>query len=172
MSSTDDPTTDPAAVSSADVAHPTDETATIERFRQRGRLHQRMHANPVLSLLTKIGVTVVGVVVILAGVTMLVTPGPGLVAIAVGLAILSTEYHWAERWLAAARRKLVEAKEQAEQMDPAVRRRRIMLVGGVLVLVAAAGAWYVWTYDWPRLAVDGWKWIQGIAGWVPDLPGM
>ncbi|MDP9822794.1 TIGR02611 family protein [Nocardioides massiliensis] len=144
----------------------------VERLSRRGRLHARMHANPALALATKIGVTIVGTVVVLAGVVMMVTPGPGMVGIAVGLAILSTEYHWAERWLRAARRKLVEAKEQAEQMDPVVRRRRIMLVGLVLVAVAAAGAWYVWTYDWPRLAVDSWAWLQGIAGWIPDLPGM
>ncbi len=40
---------------------------------------------------------VVGFTLLLAGVIMLVTPGPGLVAIAVGLAMLA-EFAWA-RWL-------------------------------------------------------------------------
>ncbi|MDP3968792.1 MAG: PGPGW domain-containing protein [Nocardioides sp.] len=142
------------------------------RRRPRGRLHARMHHNPATALATKIGVTVVGSLVLLAGIIMLVTPGPGLVGIAVGLAILSTEYDWAARWLQVARRKLAEAKEHAEQMDPAVRRRRIMLIGAVLVVVACFGVWYVVTFDWPRLAVDGWGWAQSIAGWLPDLPGM
>lgn len=140
--------------------------------RPRGRLHARMHRNPATALATKIGVTIVGSVVLLAGVIMLVTPGPGLVGIAVGLAILATEYDWAARWLQVARRRLAEAKRQAEEMDPAVRRRRIMLIGGVLVVVACFGVWYVATFDWPRIAVDGWDWAQNIAGWLPDLPGM
>ena len=39
---------------------------------------------------------IVGFVILLAGLVMLVTPGPGWVAIAIGLAILSKEFHWAE----------------------------------------------------------------------------
>jgi uncharacterized protein (TIGR02611 family) len=41
----------------------------------------------------------VGLIVVLAGVVMLVTPGPGLLGIAAGLAILASEYTWAERLL-------------------------------------------------------------------------
>lgn len=32
------------------------------------------------------------------GAVMLVTPGPGLVAIAAGITLLSKEYEWARRW--------------------------------------------------------------------------
>ena len=42
---------------------------------------------------------VVGFTVLLAGVVMLVTPGPGWVVIALGLAILAAEYVWARRLL-------------------------------------------------------------------------
>ena len=42
---------------------------------------------------------VVGFTVLLAGVVMLITPGPGWVAIALGLAILAAEYVWARRLL-------------------------------------------------------------------------
>jgi len=129
-----------------------------------------MHRNPATALATKIGVTVVGALVLLAGIIMLVTPGPGLVGIAVGLAILATEYDWAARWLQVARQKLAEARDRAEEMDPAARRRRVMIVGAVLVVVASFGVWYVVTFDWPRFAVDGWGWAQSIVGWLPDLP--
>lgn len=154
------------------LAAPRPRAGPHEGRRPRGRLHTRMHRNPATALATKIGVTIVGVLVLLAGVVMMVTPGPGLVGIAVGLAILATEYDWAARWLQVARHKLAEAKDRAEQMDPAVRRRRIMLVGAVVVVVACLGAWYVATFDWPLFAVDGWAWAQDIAGWLPDLPGM
>ena len=42
---------------------------------------------------------VVGFTVLLAGVVMLVTPGPGWVAIALGLVILAAEFVWARRLL-------------------------------------------------------------------------
>lgn len=42
---------------------------------------------------------VVGFTVILLGVIMLVTPGPGIAAIAGGVAILATEFVWAKKLL-------------------------------------------------------------------------
>lgn len=53
----------------------------------------------------RIVVAVVGVTVLLLGVVMIVTPGPALVVIPVGLAILSIEFAWARNWL----RRLREA---------------------------------------------------------------
>ena len=47
----------------------------------------------------RIVVGVVGATVLLIGFVMLVTPGPALVVIPVGLAILSIEFTWARSWL-------------------------------------------------------------------------
>ena len=47
----------------------------------------------------RIVVGVVGATVLLIGVIMLVTPGPALIVIPVGLAILSIEFTWARAWL-------------------------------------------------------------------------
>lgn len=47
----------------------------------------------------RVVVAVVGATVLLIGVVMLVTPGPGLVFIPLGLAILSIEFAWARYWL-------------------------------------------------------------------------
>jgi len=44
-------------------------------------------------------VTVIGFTVLLIGVAMLVLPGPAVVVIPIGLAILATEFVWAERLL-------------------------------------------------------------------------
>ena len=125
-----------------------------------------------LAVTTKIVVTLVGGLVLLAGVIMIFTPGQGILAIVLGLAILATEYAWAERWLRKARDKAAEAKRRAEAMDPKVRRRRLLLAGVALLLVVGAVVAYLATYDWPSFAVDGWDWVQSLAGWVPDLPGM
>ena len=43
----------------------------------------------------RIAVTVVGGAVVAAGLAMLVLPGPGILVVAVGFAILGTEYAWA-----------------------------------------------------------------------------
>ena len=121
---------------------------------------------------TKVVVTVLGVAVIGAGLVMMVTPGPGIVGILVGLGLLSTEYHWAERWMHAMKAKAQEAADRARDLDPAVRRRRLVLtVLGVVVIVGAVWA-YVATYDWPAFAVGAWDWVQGLHDVVPELPGM
>ena len=47
----------------------------------------------------RIVILIVGMTVLLIGVAMIVLPGPAVVVIPVGLAILATEYAWARRWL-------------------------------------------------------------------------
>jgi uncharacterized protein (TIGR02611 family) len=47
----------------------------------------------------RIAVTVLGFAVLIAGAIMMVTPGPGVLVIVAGLAILATEWAWAERAL-------------------------------------------------------------------------
>jgi Putative transmembrane protein (PGPGW) len=56
----------------------------------------------------KSGVTVAGVAMLAGGAVMLVLPGPGLAVIALGLAVLSSEYAWAARLLAGARQFAVQ----------------------------------------------------------------
>jgi tellurite resistance protein TerC len=48
----------------------------------------------------RIAVGVIGATVLVIGLAMLVLPGPGIVVLACGLAILATEFVWARRWLA------------------------------------------------------------------------
>jgi len=47
----------------------------------------------------RIAILAVGSTIVLLGIVMLVTPGPGLVVIPVGLAILGVEFAWARLWL-------------------------------------------------------------------------
>lgn len=47
----------------------------------------------------KIVVFFVGITVVLFGILLLVLPGPAIVVIPIGLAILATEFAWARRWL-------------------------------------------------------------------------
>ena len=135
------------------------------------RLHRRMHKNRVTRIFTKVVITLVGVGVFAAGVVMLVIPGPGLVAMAVGLGILAIEWPWARRathWMTE------KAKAAAEKTgsNPAQRRRRIVGTSVVGLGAGAAVTAYVALADWPSFAVSGWDWVQDISGVVPELPGM
>ena len=47
----------------------------------------------------RIAISIVGGTVLLIGVAMLILPGPGLVVIPLGLAILGIEFAWARAWL-------------------------------------------------------------------------
>ncbi|HTN01610.1 MAG TPA: PGPGW domain-containing protein [Planctomycetaceae bacterium] len=60
----------------------------------------------------KIVVAVIGTTVILAGVAMLVLPGPGWLAIFGGLAILATEFAWAKWMLKYAKKRMSQLAEK------------------------------------------------------------
>lgn len=64
----------------------------------------------------RIAVSVIGGALVLGGLAMLVLPGPGILVIALGFAVLGTEYAWA----AAA---LERTKRTAAQAADGVRRR-------------------------------------------------
>ena len=53
----------------------------------------------VLSVAKKVVVAVIGLTVLIAGVIMIVTPGPALLVIPLGLSILAGEFAWARYWL-------------------------------------------------------------------------
>ena len=60
-----------------------------------------------------LGVGLVGGTVTAAGVVMLVTPGPGLLVIVAGLAILATQFAWAERALERMKARARSARDNA-----------------------------------------------------------
>ena len=136
------------------------------------RLHTHLHRNRAMSATTKLVVTLVGSVVLAAGLVMMVTPGPGLLGIVAGLAILATEWDWADRWLSAARHRLERARAAAAAMDPRVRRRRIALTSGAVATAGVAVAAYLVIADWPRWSVRAWDRAQSFLGVLPELPGM
>jgi len=136
------------------------------------RVHGHLHRNRAMSATTKLVVTLVGSAVLIAGLIMMVTPGPGLVGIAAGLAILSTEWDWADRWLQVARRKLDEAMEGETEEDTRRRRRRALVLTTVTVSTVALVSLYVALQDWPGWSLDVWDKAQSYIGFLPDLPGM
>ncbi len=64
----------------------------------------------------RIAVTAVGGAVLLAGLAMMVLPGPGILVIIIGLAILASEYVWARRALQMAKDKAKQARGRAGRL--------------------------------------------------------
>jgi len=63
----------------------------------------------------RIGITIAGIVVMLAGVAMLVLPGPGLLTVVLGLMILGAEFEFARRWVAYAKMRVRRALDYARR---------------------------------------------------------
>jgi uncharacterized protein (TIGR02611 family) len=61
----------------------------------------------------RLSVAAVGFTVLAVGVVMLVTPGPGLLVIIAGLAILAHEFAWAASALDKAKARAAQAKQAA-----------------------------------------------------------
>ncbi|MEU6659391.1 TIGR02611 family protein [Streptomyces sp. NPDC046821] len=101
-------------------------------------------ASRTLHLSWQVGVFVVGLAVVVAGVIMLPLPGPGWLVIFGGMAIWATEFVWAQLVLRWTKRKVTEAAQRA--LDPAVRRRNIILTTVGLVIIAVLLAIYVWKF--------------------------
>jgi len=54
----------------------------------------------------RIAVLAVGSTIVVLGIVMLVTPGPGLIVIPIGLAVLGLEFAWARIWLRKVRERI------------------------------------------------------------------
>jgi uncharacterized protein (TIGR02611 family) len=102
------------------------------------RLEAWAHGGRARSLGCKVFVTVVGPLVVLTGTAMTVLPGPGLVVVALGLALLALEYDWARTALRLMGRALTRARDTALPKDGSGLRRAIGLAG--------AGAFFVLTF--------------------------
>lgn len=61
-------------------------------------------------------VFVVGVALLGVGLVMFVTPGPGIVLVVAGLAILATEFAWAEHLLDKAKESAAKAGQSAQRV--------------------------------------------------------
>ncbi|MGY6021014.1 TIGR02611 family protein [Streptomyces spinosirectus] len=94
-----------------------------------------------LHLSWQVGVFVIGLAVVAAGIVMLPLPGPGWVVIFGGMAIWATEFVWAQLVLRWTKRKVTEAAQRA--LDPKVRRRNITLTVIGLVIVGVLAGIYL-----------------------------
>lgn len=86
-------------------------------------------------------VILVGVTVLLAGLAMLVAPGPAFAVIPIGLFILALEFVWAEQALGQALKQAKKAEKAAKETS---RNQRILLIIAALLATAGIVFWAVY----------------------------
>lgn len=111
------------------------------------------------STVKRIAVEALGWLLVVVGIAALVLPGPGLLALFAGVALLATQYEWAERRLEPVRKAALRGAADSVKTNSRIG----LSVLGVLWLVGVGVLWIVrpgapsW---WP--IADKW-WLVG--GW-------
>jgi uncharacterized protein (TIGR02611 family) len=100
-----------------------------------------------------------GWILVIVGIAAMVLPGPGLLALFAGMAILATQYEWADRRLAAVRKAALRTAADSVKTPFSI----LLSVGGLCLLIGLGTYWGIrgpapsW---WP---VDDKWWLAG--GW-------
>jgi uncharacterized protein (TIGR02611 family) len=116
-----------------------DDTVTPRAQALLTRLDEWAHRGTARGMVVKAVVTVLGPLVVLAGLVMTVLPGPGLVVVALGLALLALEYDWARATLRRMGRSLGRARRAALPEDSSRGRRALgVLSAGAFVVATTA----------------------------------
>ena len=103
------------------------------------RIETWTHQGPVRAIVVKVGVSIFGPLVVAAGVAMLVLPGPGLVVMALGAALLALEYDWARRVLGSCGRMLNKGRRAVIPKDASMTRRALAMATTVAFVIATTG---------------------------------
>ncbi len=119
-----------------------------------GRLgfRDRIRNSRGLNLAWRVGVGVVGGLVLAAGIVMIPYPGPGWLVVFAGLAILATEFAWAERVLR-------YAKHRYDGWNAWLKRQPRLVKVGVWLATAVIVVLTLWLLDAYGL-IGGWLGID------------
>jgi uncharacterized protein (TIGR02611 family) len=120
-----------------------EQPSLIERLRERRERHLEH------GVIYRGAFVVAGLIVLLAGVALLVLPGPAFIVIPIGLAMLALEFAWAENLLEKALERAEAAKDAAAKSST----RERVLGGLAIVLAVGAAIAVVVIYDVPVLPV-------------------
>jgi uncharacterized protein (TIGR02611 family) len=133
-----------------------DLSSTEEGKRQGFRA--RIEEKPTLRRTYRVGVAVLGGIVLVAGVVMIPYPGPGWLVVFAGLAILASEFHWARRVLHFARTKY-DAWTDWLGRQPLLVRLVVLAVTGIVVMVTLylLNAFYLVAR---LVGLSDWTWLQ------------
>ncbi|ORV84412.1 TIGR02611 family protein [Mycolicibacterium iranicum] len=119
--------------------------------RKWARWRDRLRERPAADLAYRTGVGVVGLAVLGVGILAIPYPGPGWAIVFVGLAILATEFEWAQRLLKYVRKRYDAAMEWFKQQ-------------GLWVQILGAA--------FTAAIVIGTLWLFGVVGFAGEVLGI
>ena len=113
------------------------EQAAIEAELETGRYEETV-AEAKRHILIRIARVALGIVVVIAGLLMLPLPGPGMLTIAAGLALLASDVPFA--------RNLLERVRERLPSDAEGNVSRPVVIGGIILSVVTVGLSLWWTF--------------------------
>ncbi len=123
----------------------------IDADEDRWAWRARLKGNPVTRRVYRLAVGVLGVAIVVVGLVLLPAPGPGWLIIFAGLAVLASEFEWAQRLLDTARRRVGEWTAWTARHNLAVRTAVVLAIVAMVLLVF-----------WALFA------LSGVPTWLPD----
>lgn len=138
-----------------------DERGPLSAVKQRYEAwREAIRRRPNIDRAYRIGVGVIGGAIIIGGLGLIPLPGPGWVIVFLGLAILATEFVWAERTQDFARKQVSAWTDWLKRQSIVIRA-----LVGLLTFAFVLGVVYLVLR------------IGGVPGWVPDswanaIPGL
>jgi len=98
-----------------------------------------------------------GFLLVFGGIAMMVLPGPGILALASGLVILSKDFAWADRALRYVRDKVPGLEEEGPVP------KRTLVISGLLLVAGVLGS--IWWFAFGGDEVGG-GWIDSFRDWI------
>lgn len=142
----------------------TDEPSATRPAGWRQRLSQRreqLRRRPVLNAVYRVSIGMLGTVVVVVGIIAIPYPGPGWAIFFLGLALLATEFTWAQRSL-----KFTKGRYDAV-MGWVGRQHLVVQSLGVVftAVVVVATLWVVGAVGWGALLLGiDWPWLKSPIG--------
>jgi uncharacterized protein (TIGR02611 family) len=134
------------------------QASVLDEIEERAGFRAFFARHAWLDVSYRVAVGVVGVAVVVLGFVLIPLPGPGWLIVFAGLAILATEFAWAERLLRYARRKVRGWTDWVT--DQSIVVRALIGLAGLLV-VAGVFSGYLELYGAP-------SWLAPVLpSWVP-----
>jgi uncharacterized protein (TIGR02611 family) len=121
-------------------SHGKDRATSLDHAAHRYGLRRLVARNRGLEIAYRVVVAIIGFAIIITGLALIPLPGPGWLIVFGGLAVLSTEFAWAERLLHFARSKVAGWTEWVLRQSLAVRALigllSLAFVAGVIAIYA------------------------------------
>ncbi len=111
---------------------------TPERPKLIRKLQEQREVHKARPRVIRVLYAAVGITILLAGLIMLVTPGPAFAIIPIGLFILALEFSWAE---AALEKSLEQADKAKQKAAETTTTQRVLTATAGVLAVAAVVAW-------------------------------